>query len=283
MRLNAHLVLTECHTKISNLFMEYMRKIEAHFKARKAQNQAYSLRAYARDLGLEPSTLSKILKGQRGLPFSALETVAMRLNLNQKEKEDFFSSVLHSRGFSERKKSTWPIPTVKLLKNDLHFQIISEWEYYAFLNLMKLKKFQSNSVWISYRLGISLARCKKVIEVLLKTDMIKEDKSGKFIRCYPKISSSDDISSAALKIAHQNDLKLAALKVWTTSVDQRDFYSMVLPINTKNLKKAKQLTRNYTKEMEKLLESGEPTEVYQLAIQLFPLTTSLKKIIRGYQ
>jgi hypothetical protein len=31
------------------------------------------------------------------------------------------------------------------------------------------------------------------------------------------------------------------------------------------------------------MESGDLTEVYQLAIQFFPLTTTFKKKLRGYQ
>jgi uncharacterized protein (TIGR02147 family) len=263
--------------------MEYIRQLEQHFEVRKSQNSSYSLRAYARDLGLEPSTLSKVLKGQRGLPFAVLETVAIRLKLNMAEKEQFFSSVLQKRGYGKTEALAWPMLAIKFLKSDLHFRIISEWEYYAFLNLIKLKDFKSKPNWISDRLGISLARCKTVIDGLLKAEMIKKNENDEFVRCYPRISSSDNLSSSALKLAHQNDLKLAASKIWNTSVEERDFYSMIMPINVKNLKKAKLLTRNYTKQLEKLMESGDLTEVYQLAIQFFPLTTTFKKKLRGYQ
>ena len=276
------LMLTKRHTGPLNIFMDYVRKLEEHFNIRKTSNPIYSLRAFARDLDLHPSTLSKIFKGTRSLPFSVIESVAARLELNQSDREVFFTSVLQTRGYGGRKKTVWPTPPVKILKNDLHFSIISEWEHYAILNLLKLKDFRSDYSWMSDRLGITLPRCKKVMETLISADLIKRNIQGNFVRNYPKVESTDEISAMALKVAHQNDLKIAATKIWNTPLALRDFYSLTLPINVKNLKKAKLLTRNYIKEMEALLETGELTEVYNLAIQLFPLTTTFRKKLRGF-
>lgn len=164
--------------------MEYVRQLEDGFNQRKTQNPTYSLRAYARDLALNPSTLSKILKGQRGVPLAALDSLARRLKLNPEAKEDFFSSALQSRGIQGHPKNFWPQKTDKELKNDLHFKIISEWEYYAFLNLLKLKEFRSEPRWISDRLGISVARCKLVIEHLLKMGFIKLNAEKRYVRVF---------------------------------------------------------------------------------------------------
>ena len=46
-----------------------------------------------------------------------------------------------------------------------------------------------------------------------------------------------------------------------------------MAINSKNLKNAKKLTQKYKEQMLELLESGTLNEVYQLSIQLFPLTS----------
>jgi uncharacterized protein (TIGR02147 family) len=273
-------MLTVCHTYRYVGPMEYLHTLEQYFKGKKSKNPAYSLRAYARDLGLHPSTLSKVLKGTRNLPFTNLENVASRLDLSHEEKENFFSSVLQTRGFGQAETGVWPLKQIKFLKNDIHFQIISEWEHYAFLNLLKLKKFRNDIDWICAALEISSKRCRKVIENLTKAEMITKNSENQFVRQFPKIHSSDEVSSAALRVAHQNDLKIAAPKLWSTPIEERDFYSIVMPISTKKLKKAKQLTRSYFKQMETLLETSDSDEVYQLAVQLFPLTSTKKKTMR---
>ncbi len=263
--------------------MEYIRQLEDHFQSRKKQNPVYSLRAYARDLGLHPSTLLKVMSGKRGLPFADVESVASRLNLSYPEREEFLNSVLQSRGMQTVVKKSWTNPATVELKNDLHFQVIAEWEYFAVLNLMKTSDFRPELKWIGERLGISLARVQKIFEVLQKTEMIQVDKQGQWVRCHPRITSSDDINALALKVGHQNELRLAIAKIWDTTVEERDFCSMMMPINPKHLKKAKKLTRTYVQQMEKLLEEGPSSEVYQLSVQLFPVTMKTKKNSRKPQ
>jgi hypothetical protein len=46
----------------------YLRKLKLDFSRRKRANSFYSLRAYARDLGVHPATLSQVLLGNRPLP-----------------------------------------------------------------------------------------------------------------------------------------------------------------------------------------------------------------------
>ena len=261
--------------------MDHRSFIENQFKFRKQQNPAYSLRAFARDLGLDPSTLSKVLKGERNIPLSSMESVATRLNLGAKNTEKFLSSVLQSKGFGGTSFIESYSKSVKTLKNDTHFKIISEWEHLAFLNLIKVKDFKSDLNWIKDRLGISIERCKLVFNNLLQANMVEVNSQGEFSRLHPKLTTSDDILSLALKIRHREDLKKASLRLWDTPIEERDICSVVLPINTKKIKKAKKITRKYFKEMESLLESENPDEVYQLSVQLFPLSTQFHKKLKN--
>ncbi len=41
---------------------DYIEKVKKEFERRKSKNKSYSLRAYARDLGISPSYLSKLFK-----------------------------------------------------------------------------------------------------------------------------------------------------------------------------------------------------------------------------
>ncbi len=257
--------------------MEYVKQLEAKFEARKKQNSNYSLRAYARDLGIHASTLSKIFKGTRNIPLGLLGSLPQKLNLGEKEKETFFVSAMQSRGLTLDKKWVKPMSDRKLLKNDIHFKVLSEWEYYAVLNLMKLDEFRPEVDWISARLGVGKKRTEIILENLLKLELIKKTSQGELQRNYPQLTSSDESNSLALKIGHQNDIQLAISKMWSVPIEDRDFYSMTIPTNVKNLKKAKLITRNYVKQLESLLEAGKKTEVYQLSVQLFPITTPIKK------
>ena len=53
----------------------------AEFSKRKLRNETYSLRAFARDLGVSASRLSEILSGKLGISEKTAETIASKLRL----------------------------------------------------------------------------------------------------------------------------------------------------------------------------------------------------------
>ena len=61
-------------------------------------------------------------------------------------------------------------------------------------------------------------------------------------------------------------------------VEHRDFSSLTFPLDPKKLDQAKTLIRRFEDDLFALLdEESTPTEVYRLAIQLFPLTKMIKR------
>lgn len=63
-------------------------------RRRQARNVRYSLRAFARALDMDPSTLSKILRGKRALSMRKAFDLAMRLQLPTDAANAFMGSVM---------------------------------------------------------------------------------------------------------------------------------------------------------------------------------------------
>ena len=57
----------------------YINKIKEDLSHKQRLNPHYSLRAYARDLGIHSSTLSQILKGKRPLPLKNSVEIVKKL------------------------------------------------------------------------------------------------------------------------------------------------------------------------------------------------------------
>lgn len=254
--------------------MSYVEQIKNEFVKRKNSKKNYSLRAFARDLRVEASTLSKVIKGSRKLPLSLVDQVCQGLSLSLKDKELFYSSVIGDKGIRNTRFITTNL--YHTLKGNSSFVVISEWEHYCFLNLLKLNNFQHDLRWAAKKMRILPSRLETVIENLKKADLLIVTSEGRFVRKYSNISSGDEFQSLALKVAHQNDLKIAVQRIWETEVEERDYASMVMAINSKKIKLAKKITRRYFEEMSSLLESENADEVFQLSVQLFPLTKGEK-------
>lgn len=70
----------------------WITKINEELKNRRQSNPAYSLRSFAKDIGLHPAILSLALKGKRALPLRHVPMVLERININDSEKEQFTES-----------------------------------------------------------------------------------------------------------------------------------------------------------------------------------------------
>jgi plasmid maintenance system antidote protein VapI len=79
--------------------------LQEAFERRIAKNSRYSLRAFARSLGISPSRLCEILKGKQGLSVAWAEKIATRLKFEKEKKRQFCDLVEaeHSRSEARRR------------------------------------------------------------------------------------------------------------------------------------------------------------------------------------
>jgi len=248
--------------------------LKDEFSQRQRKNPSYSLRSFAQQLGFSAGTVSSLLNSKRTLTPKTAQKLVERLSLSPLKKEIFKTSVkndYYSRlGLTPEEYST------TVLDEEAHYRIIAEWEHYAILTLMELKSFRSNPSWIGEKLGIPTARVEQTLERLLAEKLIKKDKKGNYARTFEKLSTSEDISSQALKEAHHEELQLAREKLYAVSVEDRDFSSVTLALSKKRLQEAKEKIRLFRKEMMALLKDDDADEVYQLQIQFYPFTQMSK-------
>ncbi len=98
-------------------------------------NNQYSLRSFAKFLGIEPSALSQILRGKRTLTRKMAIRLSNKLDINPAKLGQF----------KEIKDNNQQGPFSELTA-DL-FQVISDWYYFAILELMQTENFQNDPKW----------------------------------------------------------------------------------------------------------------------------------------
>lgn len=249
--------------------IEYIQIIKSEFEERKTKNPAYSLRAFAKNLSIDPSSLSSILANKRALPLSKADSFIVKLKLDADKSQAFMRSLL-----SHVTKKTHNIVLEKAhtIEGEDYFDIISEWEYFAVLSLTNLADFEPSASWISNRLGISLERGSEVFNRLVTLNLLEHD-GTRYRPVYSNIKTSEDVASTALKKAHLEEMDLIKDKIINETVDRRHISSLTISVKKESFEKAKTLIRNFRKEMEACLETeNDAEEVYQLAIQYYPLT-----------
>lgn len=225
------------------------------------RNPRFSLRSFAAKLGISAGALASLIKGERLLSDSYAERIASALTLSPEEKSFLFSQVrTRSRRFTKQKM---------LVEDEL--QMITDWENYAILNLMKTDGFRSDAAWIANRLALPEERVKHSLQLMMNLKIISL-KQGSWVRTHTSFTTTREVPSKALVEAHKKDLLKAIDILQTTPPEFRSFTSVTMPISMAKIGEAKELIRKFRRNLCLLMEAGSKDEVYNLNIQLYPVT-----------
>lgn len=230
--------------------------LQTEFTRRCRVNSRYSVRAFAKQLDINQSTLTQILNGKRKISKKFIDKVAEKVGstfhfqTNGQADLDFKYSVLSVDAFT----------------------VISDWYHYAILEFTAVKGFKSDAKWISKKLGITVSETNMAIDRLLRLNMITQ-KNGKLIRTKQHIANyKEGVTSGAHKEFQRQLLTKALQAIDNCPQDKKDITSITMPANSKKIKEVKDKIRQFRREICDYIEDGNHDSVYQLCVQLFPLT-----------
>lgn len=248
-------------------------------------NPRYSLRAFAKNLGLAAPRLSCILANKQGISEKVANQICDRLGLTEGERQVFVLSALSSdaRSKSKREKAQEKLKDFLQEKTideiyeleEEKFKIISDWYHYALLELILTKDFKSDVNWIAKRLGISVFEVNQSL-VRLKNHGLIDIKNGTIIHATGTLTTTRDIPSKSIKHFNRQILQKAQDAIDLQGVDERDFSTLTIGIGRKHLPQFKEIIKKCRREMNQLAESlpiSERENVYILSANFFNLTS----------
>ena len=241
--------------------------LRLEFCRRKSRNQRYSVRSYARDLRISPGALSQILAGKRPLTVKKAKAIADVLPLPPKERELLISDP--KKGEAGIQGTNGGV--LEISEDAYHF--VSEWYHYAILSLTKTSSFRNDPGWIARRLGITPIEASTAIQRLLRMRLLTETDAKNLAEGDSQHLDPDLVPESAHKRYHQQRLEHALNCLDTVEEEHQAIASISLAINLKKLPAAKGIIDEFRQELTELLEDKETSEVYNLNIQLVPVTS----------
>lgn len=232
------------------------------------RNPRYSLRAFANLLELDPSSVSQMISGRRKASVKMTKKICEKLSAEPTLVENFVKNARVKRSklgeYSADKKYS-------LLTLD-SIEVISNWYYFAILELMNMTHFKSCPSWMAARTGISVPEVKIALERLMRLELVQEV-DGKFTRTEKLLTTySPGETSAARKELQKQVLKMALESIENDPIEERDMTNMTMSIDETKLPEARQLITKFRRDLCAYLETGERSRVYQLGIQLYPIS-----------
>jgi uncharacterized protein (TIGR02147 family) len=135
--------------------IKYQETLKGYFQRRLAINPRYSLRSFARFLDMQPSKLSEVFNGKKGLSLDKARDIAKRINLAPQDKLAFELSVLsqHGRSQAQRKEALSQLQRLEVRSKAKSSMRRNAWYFGAIEAL--LAKGISDDEEISRRLNIT--------------------------------------------------------------------------------------------------------------------------------
>lgn len=250
---------------------DMIRILREELARRMSVNPRYSMRAFAKSLDLNVGSLSRLLNGKRPVTLKTAEVLSHRLQLSPLQKSHLLLSLVST-------------PTSKYEENRVEieeetFRAISNWYHWAILQLVRTKKYNSNSQhssprWMARQLKISELEAKMAVERLLELGLLTLSKTGFYKRTSKNFSTADKkTTSAALKSWQKQLREKAIFSLENDPIEVRSMTSMTMAIDPKKISEAKKMIDEFQERLAEFLESGSKEKVYQMCVSLFPIQT----------
>lgn len=238
--------------------------LKSALEERQERNPHYSLRAFARDLGISPGACSDFLSGHRSPGVKLSKRIATALNISPEDAKEMFNLV-------EKQKKLECESGLGYQLMEEQFAIIANREHFAILNLMKTSNFHFDIEWMSRRLGFPEDVIQSAIQRMERLGLIRKE-NGQYLPVHRAVTTSHDIPSDTIKEHHRQNIRYTLDSLMNDHPSVRDITTITTATNPENIEKAKILIRKFRRKLVKILATGDKTEVYSLNIQLVPLT-----------
>ena len=259
--------------------------VRKFFNRKREKNPAFSLRLLATQIGVSPAYLSRILNGHKPLPTHLLGELVQRLEIDDTAAQQLKNGLIIERDLSaETKALLKDIGSVDLERNpassefaempDRYFVLLEEWYYLPILDLTTCVEFNADPTWIAARLGLRVSVAESAWQRLIRLGCVQLEKS-QWKKCADKIRFPTARTQPLVRNFHKTILKKAADElnnIDANSFSERFIKGGSVATTHDHIQPALQLLDEALFNAMAVLSEGECTEVYNVSIQLFPLT-----------
>lgn len=233
--------------------------LNRYFLDLKAKNPRLSQRYFAQKLGISSGALNEILKGKRKISAKLANRIAERLQLDPKS----------TAGFIEKSKQDGTRIEYQQIRDD-QFHLISEWQHYGILNLVKSENCQHKPAWFAQQLNLPVKNIQDSLDRLLRLEMLKLE-NRKYIRTTPHVQTSDDVLNLSIQKSNLEDLEMIKDHMNSLTVDERDLTSITMLLDAELMPEMKKWIRKVQDQFADKFETTQSSQVFRLTMALFPL------------
>lgn len=262
-------------------YLEYRDFLRDFFEEKKKDFPYFSYRFMGQKVSIDASHLVKIFQKQRHIGDSLIDGLINFCGLKDADAQ-YFETLVHfnkaktdrdGRVFFEKLLALKGLKAYALEKNQ--YEYYTKWYYSAMLVLLEFYPFTNNYKALAEKLSpaITEGHAKKAIALLKKLDLIRREKTGPYYLTRKIVTTGDQWRSIAVKAFQEETIRLASEALYRHPKEKRDISTVTITIAEKDLDDLHDMIKQFREALLKYAEAQQsPDKVYQLNIQLFPLT-----------
>ena len=266
-------------------YLDYRRFLRDWFEAKKKATPSFSYRNFARRAGQKsPSLLHHVMDGKRNLTPTTTDAFARAMGLKVAE-ATFFGHLVkleQAKTSSERNQAWAKISATRNFREARHvegagFEYLSHWYYPAIRELSLRADFQPDPAWIATQLRppISTAKARRALKALASMKLLVEE-DGVTRPAEATVVTPHEVAGLAVHNYHQGMLRRAIDAIDGFEPEERHLGAVTAAIPESLVQTLKEEVAHFQERILDLCDraKGERDIVYQLNLQLFPLSSS---------
>jgi uncharacterized protein (TIGR02147 family) len=267
-------------------YTDYREFISDYFQDRKKGNPAFSHRMFARQAGFKTSNfMYLVMAGKRNLTKDSMTKIALAMKLKKRELDYFENLVFfcQSQTVKDREHYLTLLNTIrkgaffKQLGGD-HYEFIANWLNPVVRELATMTRGKVDEGKLSSRIAahVTPAEVRKSIDLLLRLGMLSRTPDGGYKQTDSLLSTGPGITGIAAAQYHIGTMALAAEAIERFKPEDRELVGMTLGVSPQTFERIRERMWEFRQEVLAMADDPSPEQVYQLSIQLFPMTKGNK-------
>jgi uncharacterized protein (TIGR02147 family) len=264
-------------------YTDYRSFIRDYFCDKKQSNPAFSHRGFASLAGFKTSNfMHLVITGKRNLTKESITKIALAMKLKKREWEYFENLVFYCQAetVKDREHYLARLTTIrkgaffKQLGGD-HYEYIANWLNPVVRELAGMTQGKFDEGKISARIApqVTPSEVRKSIDLLVRLGMLSRTPDGGYKQTDSLLSTGPGITGIAAARYHIGTMALAAEAIERFKPEERELVGMTLGVSRQTFERIRERMWEFRQEVLAMADDPSGEQVYQLSIQLFPMTT----------
>ena len=267
-------------------YLDYRDYLREYYEEKKAENPFFSYKLFGRMVDIDQSYLAKVLIKARHIAEKSIKKFLEYFKFNQQEGEYFETLVHFIKAKSDKQSKLFfeKLLSFKEIRRNVltvsQYEFYKKWYHSAIRSLLQFYDFRGDYSKLAGQLRppISAKEAKQSIKLLERLQLIKRDASGRYELVDKAITTGKEWQSLAIQSFQEETIGMARESLARHRKELRDISTVTMNIGPEDLPRLKELIQQFRNTLIQYVNNNaSPESVYQINIQLYPLTKVSRK------